>query len=265
MAPQPRLRNAPSLRRHIHTRQSTNRQSNRRTRRTTLHLRQLLQLTLRKTHASLRSTWADRSLLMKQIKLKKYQRGQMGAAVGGGILSLIGGERRNRAQRQMAREQMRFQERMSSTAFQRQAKDLQKAGLNRILGLSGSGASSPAGAMAAIQDVITPAVSTALAVKLQRQQIKNLQAVEQVEIAKRQIMAPATEAGQQIGSWLRTIRQADWSAMGRQLLQDLKLLGVPHSARQLQAPKKQSPLEITIPGYEDQLQKQRRKRGRSKK
>ncbi len=198
------------------------------------------------------------------MKLKKYQRGQFKAALGGGILSIIGGERRNRAQLKMAREQMRFQERMSSTAFQRQTKDLQKAGLNRILGLSGTGASSPAGAMAQIQDVITPAVSTALAAKIQSQQIKNLQAEEQLKIAQKKILAPASEAGEQIGNWLNTIRTADWSAMGRQLLQDLKLLGVPHSARQLKT-RKQSPLEITIPGYEDQLQRQRRHRGRSKK
>lgn len=47
----------------------------------------------------------------------------------------------------MAREQMRFQERMANTQYQRAAKDLEAAGLNRVLAL-GSPAHSPSGATA---------------------------------------------------------------------------------------------------------------------
>lgn len=72
----------------------------------------------------------------------------MGALIGAGSQFLTNRSRKSQAARQMA-----FQERMSSTSFQRQMADMRKAGLNPILAGKMGGASSPAGAMANIGDL----------------------------------------------------------------------------------------------------------------
>ena len=70
----------------------------------------------------------------------------------GDLLGIGGQFSANRQNKELAREQMAFQERMSSTAYQRAAMDLEKAGLNRILAL-GSPASTPGGATAQMENV----------------------------------------------------------------------------------------------------------------
>jgi len=92
-------------------------------------------------------------------------------------LSLIGGERARRQTEASTREQMAFQERMSSTAHTREVADLRKAGLNPILSAN-RGASSPSGSSYVASDVATPAVNTALATLRLRQELKNMRATE---------------------------------------------------------------------------------------
>ncbi len=125
----------------------------------------------------------------------------------GGLFSAFGARDRNRVQRQLAREQMAFQERMSSTAFQRSAKDLEAAGLNRILAL-GKPASSPGGAMAGVMDELTPAVSSALASKRLAEDVKNLQ-------SQRHLLTAQTSktANEVASTWVdKNLKLQSWDA-----------------------------------------------------
>lgn len=74
-------------------------------------------------------------------------------AIIGGLLGLAGGLFQNSAQAAAAKEQMKFQERMDNTRYQRGMADMKAAGLNPILAYSQGGAGSPAGAQAQFSNV----------------------------------------------------------------------------------------------------------------
>ncbi|AXL15233.1 DNA pilot protein [Microviridae sp.] len=71
--------------------------------------------------------------------------GMLGTAIAGGLADSSARDV-NKQSIALNREQMAFQERMSSTAYQRAMSDMRKAGLNPILAASRGGASTPGGA-----------------------------------------------------------------------------------------------------------------------
>lgn len=99
---------------------------------------------------------------------------QAGAAVLGAYGSYSGGRSANAANVGLNRANREWQERMSNTAYQRSAKDLEKAGLNRILALGGP-ASSPTNQAPKVENTLKDAAPQAAQAALTAAQIKNIE------------------------------------------------------------------------------------------
>jgi len=72
----------------------------------------------------------------------------------GGLLGGLGALGAQGVSRDMAREQMQFQEQMSNTAYQRATTDMQKAGINPMLAYMKGGADSAPGAVGTAENVV---------------------------------------------------------------------------------------------------------------
>lgn len=112
-------------------------------------------------------------------------------------MAMIGGQvggafATNAMSADQARKNRAFQERMSSTAHQREVADLKAAGLNPILSALGSGASSPGGSMATLENPMEGMAATAQAAnQLKLQAVKQK---EEIDLIKSQKIKTDTEA-----------------------------------------------------------------------
>lgn len=107
-----------------------------------------------------------------------------GGNIAAGLIGKSGQAGANKLNLQIAREQMEFQERMSGTAYQRAAKDLKAAGLNRILAM-GSPATTPSGAKATMLNedaLLAEGIKSGVTTALDALRLKNETAMTQAQI-----------------------------------------------------------------------------------
>lgn len=160
--------------------------------------------------------------------------GFLGGPIGGLLGNVVGGlfgrsgqSAANRANLKIARENREWQERMSNTAYSRAAKDLDAAGLNRILAL-GSPASTPAGNIATMQNEEAPlgegiktGTALALTAKKINAEVANIRAQTALTRARTNAIAPAETLGEiVIKAKERLSGVSDWQSMKDQAGRD---------------------------------------------
>lgn len=109
------------------------------------------------------------------------------APIAAAAIGAFGQHQSNAMNVRLAREQMKFQERMSSTAHQRAASDLRAAGINPLLAAGGVGASSPVGASTRIESSAAAGLHSGLSARRQQKELELLDAQIQREVTAAQL------------------------------------------------------------------------------
>lgn len=136
------------------------------------------------------------------------------ASLGSGLLGFGGQMLTNQTNVGLGKEQMEFQERMSSTSYQRGVKDMMAAGLNPMLAYSQGGASTPIGSMPQVQNAVSAGVGSAAQTA---QAIGAMQSIKQSEAQTDLLAAEAAK--------VKSTTFAHWVNNARAMT-ELKKMGV---------------------------------------
>lgn len=128
----------------------------------------------------------------------------------GPVGTLVGGILQNRSNEAITGRQMSFQERMSSTAHQREVLDLEAAGLNPILSSRYGGSSAPQGAAIPAQNIasgLPAAISSAVQLRRVAAEMENLAA--QTDLNRERINTERTQQSQNVANSALSIERAN--------------------------------------------------------
>lgn len=153
-----------------------------------------------------------------------------------GVASARGVSQMNKANKEMAADQMAFQERMAGSAYQRAVADMKLAGLNPALAYMQGGAQSPGGAMATMEDVVGPAVSSIQGARRLRQELRSMQVASEAQQAQSQRVLAEKDA---IYGYDRTVdgvkvhEPGQFDLNRQQMLESRSRMGLNESTRRL--------------------------------